>query len=150
MGRILWGLLTEAESLVKKCNNLSVLYFILYSFFQHQIKVNFVKVFWSSWFPFDHHCCWQAIFQKLQNYCQILWKLRKEQTGKKKHGRTKGYLNKFFNEKLFFFIDSCGQWIKLKGKKELCMVRESFSMSSHWGFCKLWSGTESLAFKNKS
>lgn len=83
MGRILWGLLTEAESLVKKCNNLSVLYFILYSFFQHQIKVNFVKVFWSSWFPFDHHCCWQAIFQKLQNYCQILWKPRKEQTGKK-------------------------------------------------------------------
>lgn len=146
MGRILWGLLTEAESLVKKCNNLSVLYFILYSFFQHQIKVNFVKVFWSSWFPFDHHCCWQAIFQKLQNYCQILWKPRKEQTGKKKHGRTKGYLNKFFNEKLFFFIDSCGQWIKLKGGKRTLHGKRIIQYELTLGFLQTlkWNGKFSI------
>lgn len=45
MGEILWGLVTEAESLVKKCNNLSVLYFILYSFSSIKSKWILLKCF---------------------------------------------------------------------------------------------------------
>lgn len=47
-GEILWGLVTEAESLVKKCNNLSVLYFILYSFFSIKSKWILLKCFQAA------------------------------------------------------------------------------------------------------
>lgn len=109
-GESLWGLATE-DSIVEKWNNLSV--FFHSSFFRHQIKGNFVKV---SWFPFDHHCCRQAVFQNLPNYCLIL-RTSTEQTGKKKHRANKKMFKQVLQWKAIFDIDLCGQWLKLKMEK---------------------------------
>lgn len=115
MGEILWGLVTEAESLVKKFNNLSVLYFILYSFSSIKSKRILLKCFEAAGSLLTTIAAGRPFFKSYKITVKSFESLGKNKLGKK-HGRTKGYLNKFFNEKLFFFIDSCGQWIK-KGEK---------------------------------